>query len=107
MGNQVYIRFYLIFKHIFRSKSETSDSSDSSSSDQEEMPQKVTRPSRSREKKSKNSSATDKGEPPPEPIVKTGRKTNNSLAAATGQIVIPDNDEPVNSTRRKLKTSQM
>ncbi|XP_045458493.1 uncharacterized protein LOC123668847 [Melitaea cinxia] len=90
-----------------RSKSETSDSSDSSSSDQEEMPQKVTRPSRSREKKSKNSSATDKGEPPPEPIVKTGRKTNNSLAAATGQIVIPDNDEPVNSTRRKLKTSQI
>ncbi|XP_046977534.1 uncharacterized protein LOC124543377 [Vanessa cardui] len=90
-----------------RSKSESSDSSDSSSSDQEEMPQKVTRPSRSRDKKSKNSPATNKGEPPPEPVVKTGRKTNNSLAAATGQIVIPENDEPVNSTRRKLKTSQI
>ncbi|CAH0716146.1 unnamed protein product, partial [Brenthis ino] len=94
-------------ERLRRSKSTSSDSSSNSSSDQEEMPQKVTRRSRTKEKKSKNSSSTHKGEPPPEPVVRTGRKTNNSLAAATGQIVIPDNDEPVNSTRKKLKTSQI
>lgn len=71
------------------------------------MPQKVSKPIKSHEKRSKNSAATNKGEPPPEPPIKTGRKTNNSLASATGQIVIPDSNEPVNSTRKKLKTSQM
>ncbi|KAJ2954377.1 hypothetical protein O0L34_g2641 [Tuta absoluta] len=71
------------------------------------MPQKISKRSKSQDKRSKNSSATQKGEPPPEPPIKTGRKTNNSLASATGQILIPDNDEPVNSTRKKLKTSQI
>ncbi|KOB69661.1 Uncharacterized protein OBRU01_16750, partial [Operophtera brumata] len=72
------------------------------------MPQKVAkRRAKSQDKRSKNSSATQKGEPPPDTPVKTGRKTNNSLASATGQIVIPDNDEPASSTRKKLKTSQI
>lgn len=71
------------------------------------MPQKVAKTSKSHDKRSKNSSSTHKGEPPPEPLIKTGRKTNNSLASATGQILIPEHDEPVNSTRKKLKTSQM
>lgn len=70
------------------------------------MPQKVSK--KSKDKKSKNSTSTSKSETLPEPLVKTGRKTNNSLASATGQILIPDNDEqPVNSTRKKLKTSQI
>ncbi|XP_047040456.1 uncharacterized protein LOC124644867 isoform X1 [Helicoverpa zea] len=94
-------------RNLLRSKSVSSDSSDSSSSTKEEMPQKVTKSSKSHDKRSNNSSATHKGEPPPEPLIKTGRKTNNSLASATGQIVIPDNDEPVSSTRKKLKTSQI
>lgn len=73
----------------------------------EEMPQKVSRLLiKAKEKKLKKPSS-NKADPPPEPVVKTGRKTNNSLSAETGQIVIPDNDEPVNSTRKKLKTSQM
>lgn len=71
------------------------------------MPQKALKQSKVQEKKSKISSSTHRRETPPDPPVKTGRKTNNSLASATGQIVIPDNDEPVNSTRKKLKTSQM
>ncbi|XP_028174185.1 bromodomain-containing protein DDB_G0270170-like [Ostrinia furnacalis] len=94
-------------RNLLRSKSPSSDSSDSSESEREEMPQKVTKQAKGQDKRSKNSSATQKGEPPPEPPVKTGRKTNNSLASATGQIVIPDNDEPVSSTRKKLKTSQI
>ncbi|KAJ8737517.1 hypothetical protein PYW08_000112 [Mythimna loreyi] len=95
-------------RNLLRSKSASSDSeSESSSSAKEEMPQKVAKSSKSHDKRSKNSSATHKGEPPPEPLIKTGRKTNNSLASATGQIVIPDNDEPVSSTRKKLKTSQI
>ncbi|CAH1647617.1 unnamed protein product [Spodoptera littoralis] len=94
-------------RNLLRSKSESSDTSDSSASEKEEMPQKVAKSSKSHDKRSKNSSATHKGEPPPEPLIKTGRKTNNSLASATGQIVIPDNDEPVSSTRKKLKTSQI
>ncbi|XP_045784196.1 uncharacterized protein LOC123880244 [Maniola jurtina] len=93
-------------RNQLRSKSSSSDSSDSSVSRQDEMPQKTSRQSKAKDKRLKNSS-THKGEPPPGPVVKTGRKTNNSLAAATGQIVIPDNDEPVNSTRKKLKTSQI
>ncbi|KAL0852066.1 hypothetical protein ABMA28_000317 [Loxostege sticticalis] len=94
-------------RNLLRSKSASSDSSENSESEREDMPQKATKPSKGQDKRSKNSSATQKGEPPPEPPVKTGRKTNNSLASATGQIVIPDNDEPVNSTRKKLKTSQI
>ncbi|CAH0402010.1 unnamed protein product [Chilo suppressalis] len=94
-------------RNLLRSKSVTSDSSENSASEREEMPQKAAKQSKRQDKRSKNSSATQKGEPPPEPPVKTGRKTNNSLASATGQIVIPDNDEPVNSTRKKLKTSQI
>ncbi|XP_073953833.1 uncharacterized protein [Choristoneura fumiferana] len=93
-------------RNLLRSKSDSSDS-DSSESEREKMPQKVAKPMKSHEKRSKNSAATHKGEPPPEPPIKTGRKTNNSLASATGQIVIPDNNEPVNSTRKKLKTSQI
>uniref|UniRef100_A0A1E1VZP5 Bromo domain-containing protein n=1 Tax=Pectinophora gossypiella TaxID=13191 RepID=A0A1E1VZP5_PECGO len=95
-------------RNLIRSKSASSVTSDSSDSDKSEMPLKMTKRSKSHDKRSKNSSATHKGEPPPEPPVKTGRKTNNSLASATGQILIPDNDEPpVNSTRKKLKTSQI
>ncbi|CAK1588824.1 unnamed protein product [Parnassius mnemosyne] len=96
-------------RDLLRCKSASSDSSEeSSASEKEEMPQKVSKQTKRPEKRSKNSSATHKGEPPPpEPPVKTGRKTNNSLASATGQILIPDNDEPVNSTRKKLKTSQI
>ncbi|XP_075990448.1 CECR2 histone acetyl-lysine reader dikar isoform X2 [Anticarsia gemmatalis] len=115
-------------RNLLRSKSDSSDSSEDSTSakeeeprekekvkeveeedeeEDEEMPQKMTKPSKSHEKRSKNSSGSQKGEPPPEPLIKTGRKTNNSLASATGQIVIPDNDEPVSSTRKKLKTSQI
>lgn len=71
------------------------------------MPQKVSKRKKSQEKRSKNSSSTHKGEPPPDPPAKPGRKTNNSLASATGQILIDDNEVPVNSTRKKLKTSQM
>ncbi|XP_063392585.1 uncharacterized protein LOC134678073 isoform X1 [Cydia fagiglandana] len=93
-------------RNLLRSKSDSSDS-DSSESEKDKMPQKVSKRSKSHDKRSKNSSATHKGEPPPEPPVKTGRKTNNSLACATGQILIPENDEPVNSTRKKLKTSQI
>ncbi|CAG9558406.1 unnamed protein product [Danaus chrysippus] len=91
-------------RNQLRSKSSSSESTDSST-EREVMPQKNSKQPKA--KKSKNSSATQKGEPPPEPVVRTGRKTNNSLSAATGQIVIPDNDEPVNSTRKKLKTSQI
>ncbi|XP_053624492.1 uncharacterized protein LOC128683191 isoform X2 [Plodia interpunctella] len=91
-------------RNLIRSKSESSDSSENTESEKEEMPQKVSKRSKSQDKRSKNSSATQKGEPPPEPLIKTGRKTNNSLASATGQILIPEN-EPVNSTRKKLKTS--
>lgn len=40
-------------------------------------------------------------------IKPTGRRTNNSLASATGQIHIPDIQERVESTRKKVKTSQM
>ncbi|XP_068617472.1 uncharacterized protein dikar [Battus philenor] len=95
-------------RNLLRSKSVSSDSSDESSeSSEEEMPQKVCKKPKLSAKRSKNSSSTHKGEPPPDPPVRTGRKTNNSLACATGQIVIPDNDEPVNSTRKKLKTSQI
>ncbi|XP_059055199.1 uncharacterized protein LOC131849204 isoform X2 [Achroia grisella] len=95
-------------RNLLRSKSVSSESSENTASEnQETMPQKVARKSKNQDKRSKNSSATPKGEPPPEPPVKTGRKTNNSLASATGQILIPDNDEPVNSTRKKLKTSQI
>ncbi|CAH0578178.1 unnamed protein product [Chrysodeixis includens] len=94
-------------RNLLRSKSVSSDSSASSSSDKEEMPQKVAKPSKSHDKRSKNSSSTHKGEPPPEPLIKTGRKTNNSLASATGEILIPERDEPVSSTRKKLKTSQI
>ncbi|XP_038216815.1 uncharacterized protein LOC119835850 [Zerene cesonia] len=95
-------------RNLLRSKSvSSSSSSDSSdSSEPEAMPQKTTK-SKNKGKKSKNSSATHKGEPPPGPPIRTGRKTNNSLASATGQIVIPDTDEPVSSTRKKLKTSQI
>ncbi|XP_013189404.2 uncharacterized protein LOC106134010 isoform X1 [Amyelois transitella] len=93
-------------RNLIRSKSESSDSSQNTESEKEEMPQKVSKRSKSQDKRSKNSSATQKGEPPPEPLIKTGRKTNNSLASATGQILISDN-EPVNSTRKKLKTSQI
>ncbi|KAM3968667.1 uncharacterized protein ACR2FA_012645 [Aphomia sociella] len=94
-------------RNLLRSKSVSSESSENTASDKEVMPQKVTKQSKNHDKRSKNSSATQKGEPPPEPPIKTGRKTNNSLASATGQILIPDNDEPVNSTRKKLKTSQI
>ncbi|VVC96963.1 unnamed protein product [Leptidea sinapis] len=96
-------------RNQLRSKSASSDSSDSSNSSdstEPEMPQ-LAQPSKNQGKKSKNSSAVHKGEPPPETPVRTGRKTNNSLASATGQILIPDNDEPVSSTRKKLKTSQI
>ncbi|XP_041986668.1 myb-like protein X [Aricia agestis] len=93
-------------RDLLRTKSSSSDS-ESSNSEQDEMPQKAAKPTKSTEKRSKNSSSTHKGEPPPEPVVRTGRKTNNSLAAATGQIVIPDTVEPTNSTRKKLKTSQI
>ncbi|XP_013179195.1 PREDICTED: uncharacterized protein LOC106126234 isoform X2 [Papilio xuthus] len=91
-----------------RTKSTSSDSSDESSdSEEKEMPQKVSK-SKKTEKQTKQSTPKRKGSsPPPVPPVKTGRKTNNSLASATGQIVIPDTVEPVNSTRRKLKTSQI
>ncbi|CAK1555028.1 unnamed protein product [Leptosia nina] len=95
-------------RNLLRSKSSSSDASDSSdSSEEQDMPQKAMKKSNGGGKRSKNSSATHKGEPPPEPPIKTGRKTNNSLASATGQILIPDNVEPVNSTRKKLKTSQI
>ncbi|CAB3225655.1 unnamed protein product [Arctia plantaginis] len=88
-------------------KDEDEEEKEDDEEEEEEMPQKVSKQSKSQEKRSKNSSSTQKGEPPPEPLIKTGRKTNNSLASATGQIVIPDNDEPVSSTRKKLKTSQI
>lgn len=90
---------------FFRSKSVSSISSQSA---KEEMPQKLSKRSKSQDKKSKKvATSSRKGEGAPEPPVKTGRKTNNSLASATGQILIPDNDEPISSTRKKLKTSQM
>lgn len=98
---------------LSRTKSDTSDTSedeqedDEGSSSEKEMPQKTSKRPKGPDKKSKHSGSTNKGEPPPEPPVKTGRKTNNSLACATGQILIPDSEEPVNSTRKKLKTSQM
>ncbi|KAJ0183849.1 hypothetical protein K1T71_000272 [Dendrolimus kikuchii] len=92
-------------RNLIRSKSTSSDSSESTSIPKEEMPQKVSK--RPKDKKAKTSLATSKGEPPLEPLIKAGRKTNNSLASATGQILIPDNDEPVSSTRKKLKTSQI
>ncbi|XP_023951582.1 uncharacterized protein LOC112055624 isoform X2 [Bicyclus anynana] len=92
-------------RNQIRSKSSSSDSSDSSETRQE-VPQKIKR-TKAKARRLRNSSSSHKNEPPPEPIVKSGRKTNNSLSAATGQIVIPDNDEPVNSTRKKLKTSQI
>ncbi|KAI5641331.1 bromodomain-containing protein [Phthorimaea operculella] len=94
-------------RNLIRSKSASSETTESSECGKVEMPQKLSKRSKSQDKRSKNSSATQKGEPPPEPPIKTGRKTNNSLASATGQILIPDNDEPVNSTRKKLKTSQI
>ncbi|XP_031767410.2 uncharacterized protein LOC113521701 isoform X2 [Galleria mellonella] len=95
-------------RNLLRSKSVSSETSENTASESHDiMPQKVTKQSKNQDKRSKNSSATQKGEPPPEPPIKAGRKTNNSLASATGQILIPDNDEPVNSTRKKLKTSQI
>ncbi|KAG6452471.1 hypothetical protein O3G_MSEX007658 [Manduca sexta] len=94
-------------RNLLRSKSVSSDSSDSSEAAKDEMPQKALKLSKVQERKSKIPSTTHRRETPPDPPVKTGRKTNNSLASATGQIVIPDNDEPVNSTRKKLKTSQI
>lgn len=94
-------------RNLLRSKSVSSDTSANTENNTEDMPQKVSKRAKSQEKKSKNSSSSQKGEPPPEPPVKPGRKTNNSLASATGQILIPDNDEPQNSTRKKLKTSQI
>ncbi|XP_077302377.1 uncharacterized protein LOC143922871 isoform X2 [Arctopsyche grandis] len=37
----------------------------------------------------------------------SGRQTNNSLACATGQILIPDQKEQPHSTRKKVKSSQI
>lgn len=114
-------------RNLIKSQARTpsEDSNEQRSKKRKEMPQKelkkdqkkdlkkdLKKDSKDKQKrgyvrKAKVSSANDKSVPLPDPPLRTGRKTNNSLASATGQILIPDNDVPVSSTRLKLKTSQM
>ncbi|XP_022118266.2 uncharacterized protein LOC110995408 isoform X1 [Pieris rapae] len=94
-------------RNFLRSKSRISTSDSSGNSEGEEMPRAV-KPKKGTKKSKIKEDAENSA--PQEPPIRTGRKTNNSLASATfqnDQIVIPDNDEPINSTRKKLKTSQI